>query len=216
MDIQYYKLIDWFNKRDTRERIFLILVLCGLTYIIWNLLINHALLQHQNTQKQEIDATTLEINSTHTQLKNALEIVTNSSYIQKLQQQKLLTAQSQNFEQHLENLIPTAIAPKDLPALTTAILKLNGITLVELKELPSEKWIPEGLNSLTLPTNTKSIYKYQMAIEFYSDFFGTLDYLSRLEKLPWHIYWDSVEYTVIQYPKADVKIKIYVLTTQAS
>ncbi len=209
-------LKTWLKTRDTRERILLTGVFAVFTYAVWNFLIERPLTHKRVELVNKIETTKIAIDAVHQQIKNIVDITANSSYVQEIQRQKNLTGQAQNFKQRIENLLPTVIQPKDLPALGSAILQQPGITLIGMKKLPSENWIPAGLGKVSLPEKSKNIYKYSMQIEFLSDYFGTLDYLSRLEKLPWHIYWDSLEYKVTQYPKADVKLKIYVLSYQAT
>jgi MSHA biogenesis protein MshJ len=208
-------LKTWFKTRDTRERILITMVFAAFTYAVWSFFIERPLTHRHIELVNKIETTKIAIEAVRQQTKNILDITAKSSYAQEIQQQKKLTGQAQNFKQRIENLLPNVIAPKDLPALGTAIVQQPGITFIGMKKLPSENWIPEGLSKVSLPEKSKNIYKYSMEIEFYSDYFGTVDYLSRLEKLPWHIFWDSLEYKVIQYPKADVKLKIYVLSYQA-
>ncbi len=206
------RLEAWLKKRDQRERVFLALIVVTLTYAIWNLFIDRGLVSEQTTLKNAIDATQAEINTTHLQVQNIMDIINNSAFEQKLQQQKNLSSESVDFKQRLENLIPTAIATKDLPALTAAILQTPGVTLISLKKLPSESWIPKGLTVISLSESAKNISKYSLELTFTSDYFSTIEYLHRLEKLSWHLYWDNLQYKVTQYPKAVVVVRMYVLS----
>jgi len=206
------KIKRWLQTRDLRERIFLAFAAAALTYSLWSLLVERSITHEEQTVESKINTTQIENEGIQQEIQNIAEVINKSSYTQTIQQQKNLTTQSQNFKQRLQNLLPTVIASKDLPALTAAILKEGGITFIGLKKLPSENWIPEGLSDPSSVANTKDIFKYNMEIQFSSDYFSALDYLARLEKLPWHLYWDSIDYTVTQYPKANVVIKIYVLT----
>jgi len=41
-----------------------------------------------------------------------------------------------------------------------------------------------------------------------------LEYLQKLEQLPNKFYWHRFDYQVLEYPKAQVSINIYTLSTQ--
>jgi MSHA biogenesis protein MshJ len=60
------------------------------------------------------------------------------------------------------------------------------------------------------------LYQHTFRIEFLSDYFSTLQYLKSIEQLPWPIYWDTMDYKVQEYPKADITIKFHVLSIQKS
>ena len=41
-----------------------------------------------------------------------------------------------------------------------------------------------------------------------------MHYLQAIEKLEWKIFWDKLEYKVIQYPKAEITLIIHTLSDQ--
>jgi hypothetical protein len=47
-------------------------------------------------------------------------------------------------------------------------------------------------------------------ITFTSDYFDTIAYLDQLEKLPWCLSWDSLEYNVINYPVAKIVVNFHI------
>jgi hypothetical protein len=49
-------------------------------------------------------------------------------------------------------------------------------------------------------------------IVFESDFMNTIAYLNALEKLPWCLSWDSLEYTVKTYPIALVVVSLHIVS----
>src|SRR5437762_8073295 len=99
MSYSWNDIRTWVIARDMRERIFLAILLFIVTYVLWNFLINRPLVSQKKTIEKEIDTTRADIAALKEQINSILDITRNVSYIQKLQQQKKLTSQSQNFKQ---------------------------------------------------------------------------------------------------------------------
>lgn len=73
----------------------------------------------------------------------------------------------------------------------------------------------EPLNSMELSqkdTDTaSSIGRYGLRLHLEGSYLSTLRYLLALESLPWTFFWEGVDFEVIEYPKARVKLDIYTL-----
>ncbi|KPJ93428.1 MAG: hypothetical protein AMJ53_07265 [Gammaproteobacteria bacterium SG8_11] len=63
-------------------------------------------------------------------------------------------------------------------------------------------------NKAALP----EVYKHGMEIVFQGDYSSTLSYLRKLEQLPWKFYWEEVVYEVLDYPKAQIMVRIHTLS----
>ena len=55
---------------------------------------------------------------------------------------------------------------------------------------------------------------YGAQVEFISQYFATVAYLQNLEKLPWCLSWDSLQYRVTTYPNASVVVGVYVMNVK--
>jgi hypothetical protein len=63
-------------------------------------------------------------------------------------------------------------------------------------------------------TNLSSGNSYFGAkFEFSSNYLNAIVYLKRIEKLPWCLVWDSLEYKVTHYPEAIVMVNLHVVKT---
>jgi len=89
----------------------------------------------------------------------------------------------------------------------------KNISLATIIDQPVQAWKPPSEDKMD-PTKVtpETIYEHQLELRFSADYFSTILYLSRLEKLPWSLYWDSLNYNVLTYPKADVDIKFHIFT----
>ena len=61
-----------------------------------------------------------------------------------------------------------------------------------------------------------TIYRHGLTLTFKGSYFDTLDYLQALEKLPWHFYWEKLDYKVDKYPEATVTLRVYTLGNRES
>ena len=75
----------------------------------------------------------------------------------------------------------------------------------------------EPLNSMELSqkdtdTDTaSSIGRYGLQLHLEGSYLSTLRYLLALESLPWTFFWEGVDFEIIEYPNARVKLDIYTL-----
>lgn len=79
----------------------------------------------------------------------------------------------------------------------------NDLTLIELKNMP-----PKEIN---LPQALSQTIEHDIDIKFIGNYFSTMHYLQSIEKLPWKIFWDKLEYKVTKYPMAEVTLSIHTI-----
>jgi hypothetical protein len=83
--------------------------------------------------------------------------------------------------------------------------------------LPVEPWPPEEPNT-SKPNKNNALpfafagYQHILKVEFQGNYYSTIAYLALLEKKSSRIYWDSMEYKVLNYPKANIVIKLHVIS----
>ncbi len=116
--------------------------------------------------------------------------------------------------------------------LESALKESKGIKLISLKNLPSENVYiedPENDKSNTLVLNTTAvsteketdkktdvsgiIYKHSLEIVVEASYSRMVEYLERLDDIKWKVFWQNLEYEIKEYPKGQLKIKIYTLST---
>jgi len=60
---------------------------------------------------------------------------------------------------------------------------------------------------------TAGVFKHAVVMQLSGGFFETKQFIEALEALPWRLYWDSLEYSVSQYPSAIITLQVYTLST---
>lgn len=156
----------------------------------------------------------------------------NAEYVENLarllEKEKLLDSQISALTQAL-------VDPKKMIfILESALKEAKGIKLISLRNLPSENVYidrPEinasGETITDLKNNTERtleteevdeenagiIYKHALEIVVEASFKRMVQYLERLDGIEWKVFWQNLEYEVKEYPKGQLTIKIYTLST---
>jgi MSHA biogenesis protein MshJ len=191
-------------------------------YFIWIFLLLNPLLASKKELADKIQTLQLQQMTIQQQINGITQVVNSVIFSQMMAKQKFLTTKIHNAQQKLAIIKPMLVAAANWIKLKKSIISEkddlnNNIVLVSLHDLPIGSWLPNGIDPADLPSNASNdIYQHQLELEFQADYFSTITYLSRLEKLPWPIYWESLQYKVLAYPKADVIIKFHIFTDQKS
>ncbi len=209
----------WIMGRSQRDQFYIFLAGLGFIYFMFVIFFYHPLL-HENT---DLSSKISDLNSQKSSIQQQMDTVSHAIedpiFIQMIDEQKRLTENLQIVESKLLRLKPRIIQAKNIPSIIDNILTVANpsIDFVKLEELPVEAWLKGDVDKATLAEIVnQDLYQHSFRIEFISDYFNTINYFKSIEKLPWPIYWDSMEYTVQKYPLADVIIKFHVLSIQKS
>jgi MSHA biogenesis protein MshJ len=195
-------VVKWLNEREERERVGILALGCVCFAMLWYFLLQKPLLlkriqiqqQTVSIQKQTVFLNTEASNILTQAAKNAAK------------KQQVDTA-----NQELETMNIHFASQQGTDELVKAILNpLNSIRIMDLKNIVSTTVKPD----MTKTDNTKAIVpdKDGYQVTFQSDYFNTVTYLESLEKLPWCLSWDSLEYTVMSYPNAQVAIMLHIVS----
>lgn len=102
--------------------------------------------------------------------------------------------------------------------------KPNGLTIASMATLPPEEVLLQQAEAAqpvteTAPTETPAlatvkIYKHGVDLKLTGDFAAAVRYLQALEQGQWRFYWESLQYEVTSYPRAEVQLKVFTLSSQ--
>lgn len=209
---------EWIKQiSDPRRRILLFSLSLAIIYLIWVLLLLNPLRLSKEKLLAQIQTLQLQITEAQQKIDIINQSVKKESIIKIIAEQQQLSKKVQEIQQRLIKVSPSLISIEDWMKLKKAIISQqddmdNNITLISINDLPAERWVPTPEDKAD--GVAEDIYVHALEVKFQADYFSTIKYLSRLEKLPWHIYWDSLQYKVQNYPKGDVVIKLHTFTKQ--
>jgi MSHA biogenesis protein MshJ len=207
---------EWISKRNKREKMIIFFVSLFVIYFICNFIFIQPVIGAQEILKTQINELKSQRETMEKQFDEVYKVVQSPEFVSLLSEQKQLASKRKDVKEAIAGFKPIFVAESDFLKLTKDILGQldKNIVLISLKEFPDQQWtMPEIDKSNILVQN---IQQHKLAIEFHANYFDTMAYLKRLERLPWHLYWDSLEYKVTKYPEADVIVQLYILSNQKS
>lgn len=189
----------WLRKRSKRDLIILLVIGWVVIYFIWYVVLQHGLVKQKKEMEHNLNLLQEQRNIAH----EKIEIILNATERNPAYQDWVKRKGSQN------TVITQTLSGKDVVGVVKAFLaKQPGITLINLKKLSDEL----GTSKELAIRMGKQIQKQGFQMQFQANYFDTLNYLERMETLPWHVYFSRVEYNVTTYPDANVTAVFYLLS----
>ncbi|MBI5463259.1 MAG: hypothetical protein HY941_13825 [Gammaproteobacteria bacterium] len=187
-----------------RERGILLAIALLVLYAVSNqLFIAPAL---KNLDQRRIEITELQTKLTALQARAGLlgqsaqdPLAQRHAHIAELETQ--LAAQDEQFEAQLGRLV----RPHQAAALLRDVLAQSpGLRLLGLDSAPGEPLLPDSARSAR-------IVRYDLDLRVEGGYLAALDYLQRLEQLPWTLFWDGLSLEVREYPRSEIQVTVYTL-----
>lgn len=195
LQIWYDKSEKWWEHHPHRERLYLLIFIWAAILLFWYAFFEKPYTDNQKDISSKIVAQNKQIEEFNKEIAHATaqgnKIVAEQKAI--AEQKKLLPAIDYASDKDNERIIQTILAPKD------------NVKFISLKTQPTE--------SKTLANQSTVVTKNHVEISFVSNYFDTMAYLAELEKLPWCLTWDSLDYKVNTYPEAQVSINLHIVNS---
>jgi MSHA biogenesis protein MshJ len=192
----YYDAFEnWLSNHSHRDRIYLAIAGFIVIYMLWYLLLEKSVLD-------KIDALNKSIHSDQQELivfQNQINHINITDKTVNLQQKNAAEA----LKNSMAGRIPLASQKDNDVIIQTILTPEENVHFLRLDNTPA---VPATVN-------TKSPVKNDVQLSFNSNYFATIHYLSQLEKLPWCLSWDSLEYKVVNYPDALVVINLHIVNS---
>jgi MSHA biogenesis protein MshJ len=193
------------NARTARERFLLLVTGSALVIsVIYSLLIAPVSEKMVNIKEEKANLTQ-QYDATHNQL---LALQGNKSAVKttaELQLEELLKKRNESLLKFQNKIIP----PTRIPYLLESMLRdLSNLKLVSLETLER---IP--FNATKQSNDNSVLYKHRVRITFTGEYLNLLRYLKKVEKLPFPIGWESLEYKITRFPQAQIVLTIYMLSS---
>ena len=216
------QLIDKMNVLSLRERALVFGAVLVLLFTLWNELLMIPTEHKSKQAASQIEATEKRIASLDKQIeaikKNAKQDPG------KIVRDNLVrySRELSELDQQIAKLAKNLISPKKMAlVLQEMLVQVSGLNIIEVKSLEARPLLESSANEMTqqngdLDKGTASpvlgVYQHRVVIEFEGEFQQTVQYLKMLEAMSWQIFWDHIDYTVEEYPKARVTIGVSTLS----
>jgi hypothetical protein len=198
LSLRYHAFEMWLNTRKNSERIFILLLGCAVIYLFWYLFLEKDVVQTRRSVNQQLEAQQKQL----TIFQREITHVTKEG-VKTAERQKLTAEQLKN------NPLPVieyATSGDNDQIIKAILLPQNNIKFISLKTTPVTAPVKTP-NDKSPAVNMKNT----LEMAFNSNYFATIAYLTQLEKLPWCLSWDNLNYKVGKYPDATVVINLHIV-----
>lgn len=225
-------LKQWQEKIDARvmrERALIFLSFLALIFMVWNFLIQAHFDAAAADMNEQLASLAKERTTLNTQIATATQVLLNDPNKEKKEQIAQLQTDLSNVQNQLQSVSQSLIKAEELPrALEEVLQKTSQLNLLEVNTLPARelqlveesasvddnKSGKDKRNAGDADANSAGVYEHVVEIRVAGNFMQVVKFLLALEQLPWRFYWQSLDYKVVQYPNAEVKLRVYTLSAE--
>lgn len=221
------KLLELSEKVDSyslRERVLLLFCVLAVLIGIWQL----AFEMPQERQRTQLEEKLTKISSDQDAQAAQIAALT-SAYASGGQKELLaerdaLQLQLEILDKELSELSHGLVSAEQLPQILQDVLvSTTQLKLIRVKTLPVEELLLQAISDQvavdsaaeTSATEVSTgVYKHGVTLKVSGSYFELTEFLQTLEGLEWRFYWDRLDYTVTEYPRAEIEIRVYTLSAE--
>ena len=220
MKQHFQALSNYLEALSVRERALVLLVSMAIIYAVWDGLLfskqeqhyQHLLSKQQRFFEQQQARDVAIAKTTAILVAKQRTVEQNKQAINQAQQS--LQATKLQLDSVLNRLVPPT---KITELLRSLLLQTHGLRLLSLSNEAVENISLKNSNEQQAeqPNNavTTLLYKHSTTLKLSGNYQQLYQYLSSLESSEWGLYWDMLDYKVIDYPRAEISIKVHTIST---
>ncbi len=226
---QLKQLQEKIDARILRERALIFLSAVAVLFMLWNFIIQAPIdnkLQAAQLQLTDVNA---QRTAAQTQITAATQALLSDPNRLKKAQITQLQADIAAVDAQLQNTSQSLINAEQLPQVLQDVLqKTSQLTLLEVVTLPAEELHIASADELSVNKDTKvsavggektgtnsiGIYQHTVELRVAGNYFQVIQFLRALEGLPWRFYWKALDYHVMEYPNAEIILRVYTLSSE--
>ncbi|MDH5534225.1 MAG: type II secretion system protein M [Betaproteobacteria bacterium] len=224
MKEQWLKLAEKFDALSLRERILVAAGMIGVTVYMSYFLLIDPLLAARPRLEQAIKQERAMLKSVDAILKTGPGAGEDAQLV-KRSYQEALRKQLADLNESLVGMQTGLVPPEKMAKLLEGVIaKDRGVELLSLRKLPVQrvravKPVAAASGAETVPAvGTKAlsegsaggVYQHGFEITIQGSYGGLHDYLARLEKLPWRMFWGKLSLNAENHP--DIRLTLVVQT----
>lgn len=213
-------LIEKIDGRILRERVLIFLTLLALIFLLWNFLVQTKFDRERNSLQAEADKIASERQTLETQMSTLAMAMASDPAIAKTNIIRKLNADISDVEARLSGLSQGLISAEQLPkVLEEVLLRTSSVKLLQVRTLAATELqlvtaTPEENNENKPVAGGTGVYKHGVLIRVAGNYSQLIQLMTEIEALKWKFYWESLDYTVTQYPNAEIDIRVFTLSSE--
>ena len=199
------------DKLSNRDRIAVYITTAAMILLLWDLLLFNPLGNQLNKLEQDASVLDQQLSDADKQI---LTIQSNMQADPDIAGQTLMAeyaAEKLRLDQALAKSAVMVISPQEMASLLEKILKaqtqLKFISLQNIAAVPQT--LSANLGTQSTDANTGIIFRHSVILKMEGSYHDTLAYLQKLEQLPWHFSWKSIDIETRDYPTMTITLEVY-------
>lgn len=222
MPIALQNLMEQIDSRILRERILIFFTVLAVIFLFWQLLLQSNIDQTTKALEAEQAQLTTEQQMLDSKIATLTLQMASDPAIAKRKNISDLQTKVTQVETQLAGLSQGLISAELLPnVLQDVLARTTSVQLLQVRTFPASE-LPLESPLLNARANTTSdasasgtgVYKHSVLIRVSGTYAELVKLLQDIESLQWKFYWDSLNYTVKQYPNAEIDIQVFTLSSE--
>jgi len=208
MKAYWEKYQAFVDGKVERERIIIIAMLLALIFFLADLFLLGGLLDKRSMQAESLASITRDTQATQFEIENlkASETSLGGSNKQRRDSYSQTLAQlSDTLAVITEGFIPASAMPV---ALEQILKSSKNLSLLSLENKPVELISGAG------PDQNAYLYRHGVQMKMRGSYVASMAYLKKLEQLKWRIEWDTMTFTIEEYPQGLLTIDVYTYSNE--
>lgn len=223
---KWLQISERFNGLETRERALLSLSIFLGIYLIWDFGFYQPVATQRADLELRLTAAEKEMVTLTAEERVFTKSLQNDPGAAKKREVVRLEQELVALDKNLAELSVGLLAADKLPVVLYEVLQKShaleflGMQThpVELlsfhqEELPVDNSSDKDLDREE-PKREVGVFKHAVTVSFKGNYFSVIEYLKRIEALEWKIYWNKLEYEVDQFPRAQITLEVFTLSTE--
>lgn len=201
MKEQLLKLRFWYEQRDSRERLLILVLSWAILYFLYYYLISSGIYYQRVFYQAEIAQRDTDINALNKQIANINKLKKSKLY-QDWQKSQL---QQKNIDSTSSALLKVPPEKQWQRVFNVILQSQPNVGLIEIKNLPEKEYNPANVQA------KKKYYAQTLIMTVQSDYLSFLNYSIFLESQLPMLHWNKLHYDVTQYPLAKIDMEFSIL-----
>lgn len=216
MNERWQQLAGKFNAMTLRERVMVLASLIVATVAIFNFLV----LDPLSTRKRRLTGELATVRAGIKTAENMQKLRAADPDAVKRAYHDALRKQVAEIDENMKALQKTLVPPDQMAKLLEGMLSRDrGLQLVNLRKLPARRFEAPGAPKADTAGTAKAaaqpergIYQHSFELTVQGSYADLSNYLVRLEKLPWQMFWGKVSVDAGHYPMITLTLTVHTLS----
>lgn len=213
-------LMEKIDGRVLRERALIFITALAVIFSLWSFLVQTRFDAERKSLQEEESKLGLEQADLVSKISTITAAMASDPAVAKSHEVSKLNSSISEVEAKLSGLSQGLISAGQLPkVLQDVLLRTKSVKLLQVRtlaatELQLSAAKTEVSGDVQPVTGGTGVYKHSVLIRVAGNYSQLIQLMIEIEALEWKFYWESLDYTVRQYPNAEIDIRVFTLSSE--